>query len=212
MFGAAREWNRVSASLEKRVVSSTVDDGRDPVAYGDRGIRSLCSINRCNMSAVCAVSHPMRRRRVSAGSEGTRVPTYKTAEMVLVYMLEGGGQQDQLRLRFHPPIVGFALDVCQWGSKPIVQHISAKTNVRSPPFDRPAPAHVRFRSSRSLPLYSPSPSHKTSSLSSSSGLDRIQNLSQQWPRNSSVSSCMSGRSLTLILLLSRIQMKSKSFT
>ena len=58
MFGAAREWNRVSASLEKRVVSSTVDDGRDPMAYGDRGILSLCSISRCSMSAVRGVSHP----------------------------------------------------------------------------------------------------------------------------------------------------------
>ena len=58
MFGAVREWNRVSASLEKRVVSSTVDDGRDPTAYGDRGILSLCSISRCNMSAVSAVSRP----------------------------------------------------------------------------------------------------------------------------------------------------------
>ena len=58
MLGAVREWNRVSASLEKRVVSSKVDDGRDPTAYGDRGILLLCSISRSSMSAVCAVSHP----------------------------------------------------------------------------------------------------------------------------------------------------------
>jgi len=58
MFGAVREWNRVSASLEKRVVSSTMDDGRDPVTYGERGILSLCSISRSSMSAVSGVSQP----------------------------------------------------------------------------------------------------------------------------------------------------------
>jgi len=112
MFGAVREWNRVSASLEKRVVSSTVDDGRDPTAYGDRGILSLCSISRCSMSAVRRVSQPCGGSVFQWGAERTRTRTYKTAEMVSVYMLEGGGQQDQFRLRFHPPIVGSALDVC----------------------------------------------------------------------------------------------------
>ena len=58
MFGAAREWKRVNASLEKRVVSETMDDGRDPMAYGDRGILSLCSISRRNMSAASGVSRP----------------------------------------------------------------------------------------------------------------------------------------------------------
>ena len=58
MFGAVREWKRVSASLEKRVVSETMDDGGDPMAYGDRGILSLCSISRCSMSAVGGVSLP----------------------------------------------------------------------------------------------------------------------------------------------------------
>jgi len=58
MFGEVREWNRVSASLEKRVVSSIVVDGRDSTAYGDRGILSLCSVSRCSMSAVSGVSHP----------------------------------------------------------------------------------------------------------------------------------------------------------
>ena len=76
MFGAAREWNRVSASLEKRVVSSTLDDGRDPTAYGDRGILSLCSISRCSMSAVSRGQSSMRRRRVSVGSRRTSMHTH----------------------------------------------------------------------------------------------------------------------------------------
>lgn len=58
MFGMVREWKRVSASLERRVVSETMDDGRDPMAYGERGILSLCSISRCSMSAVGGVSQP----------------------------------------------------------------------------------------------------------------------------------------------------------
>ena len=99
-------------------MSSTVDDGRDPRAYGDRGILSLCSISRCSMSAVGGVSHPCGGSVFQRGAERTRIHTYKTAEMVSVYMLEGGRQQDQFRLRFHPPIVGSALDVCQWVSKP----------------------------------------------------------------------------------------------
>jgi hypothetical protein len=69
MFGAAREWNRVSASLEKRVVSATMDDRRDPTAYGDRGILSLCSISRCNMSAVRWGQPAMRRKRVGREEE-----------------------------------------------------------------------------------------------------------------------------------------------
>ena len=99
-------------------MSSTVDDGRDPTAYGDRGILSLCSISRCSMSAVSGVSHPCGGSVFQWGAERTRIRTYKTAEMALVYMLKGGGQQDQFRLRFHPPIVGSALDVSQWVSKP----------------------------------------------------------------------------------------------
>ena len=63
--------------------------------------------------------------RWGAGGQAC-IHTYKTAEMVLVYMLEGRGQQDQFRLRFHPPIVGSALDVLQWVSQPIVQHISVE--------------------------------------------------------------------------------------
>jgi hypothetical protein len=46
--------------------------------------------------------------------------TNKTADMIRVYMLEGGGQQYQFMLSFHPPIVGSALNVCQWDSKPAV--------------------------------------------------------------------------------------------
>ena len=52
--------------------------------------------------------------------------------MVRVYMLEGGGQQYQFRLSFHPPIVGSALDVCQWDSEPTVQRIAVK-NERAVP-------------------------------------------------------------------------------
>ena len=75
-------------------------------AYGDRGILSLCSISRCSMSAVESVSP-------CGFDKETRRLTNKTAEMVRVYMLEGGGQQYQFRLSFHPPIVGSALNVCQ---------------------------------------------------------------------------------------------------
>jgi hypothetical protein len=74
----------------------------------------------------------MRRRRVPVGIYVAGRHTYETAEMVQVYMFEGGGEQDQFRLRFHPPIVGSALDVCQWDSQPIVQHISVK-NERAVP-------------------------------------------------------------------------------
>jgi len=91
MFGAVREWKRVSASLEKRAVSETMDDGRDPMAYGDRGILSLCSISRCSMSAVGGVSLPCGGCVFRWGREKTR-RTYKTAEMVRVYMFEGGGE------------------------------------------------------------------------------------------------------------------------
>ena len=101
-------------------MSSMVDDGRDPTAYGDRGILLLCSTSRSSMSAVSRVSHPCGESVFR--SESIR-NTYKAAEMVLVYMLEGGGQRDQFRLGFHPPIVGSALDVCPWVCNPIVQHI-----------------------------------------------------------------------------------------
>lgn len=51
-------------------------------------------------------------------------------------MLEGGGQQYQFRLSFHPPIVGSALDVCQWDSKSAVQRIAFE-NERAAPFGSP---------------------------------------------------------------------------
>ena len=104
-------------------MSSMVDDGRDPTAYGDRGILLLCSTNRSSMSAVSGVGHPCGESVFQSESMRRTVRTYKAAEVVLVYMLKGGGQQDQFRLRFHPPIVGSALDVCPWVSNPIVQNI-----------------------------------------------------------------------------------------
>lgn len=58
MFGSVREWNRVNASLKARGVSTRLDDWGDPMAYGDRGILSLCSISRCSMSAGMGVSLP----------------------------------------------------------------------------------------------------------------------------------------------------------
>jgi hypothetical protein len=139
MFGVAREWNRVSASLEKQAVSLTVDDGRDPTAYGDRGILSLCSMSRCSMSAVSGVSRPCGGSVFRWGAERTRIHTYETAEMVPVYMLEGGGQQDQFRLRFHPPIVGSALDVCQWVGKPNRSFRTFPSNERAPVSIGPLP-------------------------------------------------------------------------
>ena len=193
MFGAVREWNRVSASLEKRVVSRTLDDGRDPTAYGDRGILLLCSIRRCSMSAMSRVSRPRGESVFRWGTRERRcIHTYKTAKMVLVYMLEGGGQQDQFRLRFHPPIVGSALDVCQWVSRPIVQHISveneravvsASRSARSRSPDFPFPHVVTFNCTVH-------PQATILPSIASSGPNRVQSLSQQWPQNWSVFPCL----------------------
>ena len=211
MFGAAREWKRVNASLEKRVVSETMDDGRDPMAYGDRGILSLCSISRCSMSAVGGVSLPCGGGVFRWGEREQGERTYETAEMVRVYMFEGDGERNQFRLRFHPPIVGSAPDVCEWDSQPTrVQRISVKTNVRPLPFDRPAPAHVIHRSPAQTVQFIPKP-HRPPSHPPS-GADHIQSLSQQWPQNSSVCSSTSEEYLGLTLPRSRIPMKSRSST
>ena len=140
--------------------------------------------------------------------EGRR--TYETAEMVWVYMSEGGGQQDQFRLRFHPPIVGSALDVCQWDSQPIVQHISVK-NERAAPFlligslpptclsDPPIRCTVR-----------PKP-HSLSLSSSPRCRSYLKPLAAMAPKFVSAF-VYSERTLGLILGLARIPMKSKSST
>ena len=67
-----REWNLVSASLQKQAVSSRLGDWEDPMAYGDRGILSLWSISRCSMSAAVGVSRRFgfsRERERERGDE-----------------------------------------------------------------------------------------------------------------------------------------------
>ena len=120
----------------------------------------------------------MRRKRVPVRSERTRMRTYKTAEMVLVYMLKGRGQQDQFRLRFHPAIVGSALDVCQWvrNPRPIVQNISAKNERVIPSGFRPA----RSRSG-DFPDLSPFPSSCTVHPQAT-GLPLLLIRSQSYPK------------------------------
>lgn len=83
MLGVVREWNRVSASLEKQRVSSRSDKLRGQMAYGDRGILSLCSISRCNMSAAQWMS-AVRAEKACFRWEGARKDrlTYEAAEMV----------------------------------------------------------------------------------------------------------------------------------
>jgi hypothetical protein len=68
MVGADREWKRVKDSLESVEVKWTESNRLqgEKKTYGDRGIRSLCAIKRCSISAKrFALNHPGNEKEES---------------------------------------------------------------------------------------------------------------------------------------------------